>query len=192
MIGTNIIKKKIREGLISNYIHLLVEAHNFIISKNEIVENVNEDKRRNQLMHHMNLLKKNYRLKGPILAEVANQNANYTTTSFADLSFYPTQYSETTVIFECKIVKAYQYKSVTEKQLYKDGLDRFGAKYDSSFGFCGIIFFCENNTHFQVNEQILEHLSEDYLDFSRQFNKDYIFKYDYLKIPDLYVVLLSY
>lgn len=192
MIG-NLIKKKIREGLIKNYMTLIVNSHDLLIASDEVVLDIDENKRRSQLLKYMNLNKSIYKIEGPILAEVPKMDdITYTQISRTDLSFYPTQYNDVPVIFECKIVKTSPYDSVFNKQFYQEGLDRFKTKYDSSLGFCGIIFFCENGTHSTVNSKTTKLINGSSEDKSMIYKKNYIYKYSYLNIKDLYVLLLEY
>ncbi|MDY0339273.1 MAG: hypothetical protein RBQ78_05870, partial [Acholeplasmataceae bacterium] len=160
---------------------------------NETITDINENKRRSQLLKYMNLNKSKHKIYGPILAEVPYMDdTSYKEISRTDLSFYPTQYGDSAIIFECKIVKRKPYDSVFTKQFYDEGLDRFNNKYDASFGFCGIIIFCENKTHSDVNNKTITLIKGNYIDKCKDYNKLYVYKYDYLKINDLYVLLLKY
>ena len=182
---------RVRNSLIKNYLSLIVLSHNDSIYDVNPLVKLNEDVRRNQLHKFMQLNKKKCKVNGIIVTESSNYDQNYITISREDITFYPSQFSDKGVVFECKITKKHLYPSEFKKIFYDEGLDRYQVKYPTDLDFCGIIIFCENSSHVDINKHTLNNISGKYVDVSKVYTKNYIYKYDYMSISDLYVILLE-
>ena len=73
---------------------------------------------------------------------------------------------------------------------FVEGLDRFIVKYPVPLDFCGIIIFCENNQHLAVNTHVLSAISSFHEDKSSEYNKNYVYKVDYLNVRDMYSIIV--
>lgn len=180
----------VRNSIIQRYLRLIVESHNDVLISGSVLPVVNEDTRRNQLVSYMKSKKNNFRLIGTIVSENSYHNPSFITIGRADITFYPSQYDDKGIVFECKLINRTVSKKKFNEVFFVEGLDRFKVKYPVPLDFCGIIIFCENNQHFAVNSHVLGAISSFYEDKSAEFKKNYIYKVDYLNVKDMYSIIV--
>ena len=95
----------VRSSIIQKYLRLIVESHNEVVVSGTTLPVVNEDTRRNQLITYMKSKKSNFRLIGTIVSENSYYDPNFNTIGRADITFYPSQYDDKGIVFECKLIK---------------------------------------------------------------------------------------
>lgn len=175
--------KSVKNGLITNYVKLIVCCYNEI-RDHKFTDVPIENTRRNLLLDSMCKHKNEF----GITFNIASENGTYDKTTFKDtgridICCYISELQDKYIAFECKrFIKSNMIPSHFESEYFGEGIKRFIENiYSENMNIAGMISFAETGDFGKLEKLLLSSLplislNKSFKDISKLYNHDKIFE----------------